>query len=99
MLCRVADEPVVVLKFPPKKPGNGVEGKTEMTRGLVREGRRRAKSAGGCKGVKFIRKSRKPFERAAENKPSRTKRTGKYRKVPLGTGIVAATVLIWSKRR
>jgi hypothetical protein len=31
MLCRVADEPVVVMKFPPKKPGNGVEGKTGMT--------------------------------------------------------------------
>ena len=31
MLCRVADESVVVLKFPPTKPGNGVEGKTEMT--------------------------------------------------------------------
>jgi len=57
MPCRVADEPVVVMKFPPMKPGNGVEDKTEMTCGQVRRGRRRAKSIGGCEGVKFIRKS------------------------------------------
>lgn len=31
MVCRVADEPVVVMKFPPAKPGNGVEEKTETT--------------------------------------------------------------------
>jgi len=30
MICRVADEPVVVKKFQPMKPGNGVEDKTEM---------------------------------------------------------------------
>jgi len=55
-LCRVADEPVVVLKFPPVKPGNGVEDKTEMTCGQVRRGCRKAKSVGSCKGGKFIRK-------------------------------------------
>lgn len=37
-LCRVADEPVVVLKFPPVKPGNGVEDKTEMTCNLSLQG-------------------------------------------------------------
>ena len=29
--CGVADEPVVVMKFRPLKPGDGVEDKTEMT--------------------------------------------------------------------
>jgi hypothetical protein len=32
MLCGVADEPVVVLKSLPVKPGNGAEEKTGMTR-------------------------------------------------------------------
>ena len=32
MRCEVADEPVVVLKSRPVKPGNGVEDKTERTR-------------------------------------------------------------------
>ena len=31
----VADEPVVVMKFRPVKPGNGVEDKTETTRRLL----------------------------------------------------------------
>jgi len=38
MLCRVADEPVVVLKSLPVKAGNGVEDKTEMTRSYVCRG-------------------------------------------------------------
>lgn len=32
MRCKVADEPVVVMKFRPVKPGNGVEDKIETTR-------------------------------------------------------------------
>jgi hypothetical protein len=36
--CRVADEPVVVVKYPPEKPGNGVEDKTDTTCGPVRRG-------------------------------------------------------------
>lgn len=32
MRCKVADEPVVVMKSRPVKPGNGVEDKIEMTR-------------------------------------------------------------------
>ena len=35
MRCKVADEPVVVKKSRPVKPGNGVEEKTEMTRWLL----------------------------------------------------------------
>ncbi len=35
--CEVADESVVVMKFRPVKPGNSVEGKTGMTRRLVRQ--------------------------------------------------------------
>ena len=31
MRCGVAEEPVVVMKFRPAKPGDGVEDKTEMT--------------------------------------------------------------------
>lgn len=34
--CQVAYEPVVVMKSRPVKPGNGVEGKTEMNSGLSR---------------------------------------------------------------
>jgi hypothetical protein len=59
MLCRVADEPVVVMKFPPVKPGNGVEEKTETTCSHDCRGCWRAKSAGSCEGVKFYRKFRK----------------------------------------
>ncbi len=32
MRCGVSDEPIVVMKSRPMKPGNGVEDKTEMTR-------------------------------------------------------------------
>ena len=32
MRCEVADEPVLVLKSRPVKPGNGMEEKTEATR-------------------------------------------------------------------
>lgn len=35
MRCKVADEPVVVMKSRPVKPGNGVEDKTETTRWLL----------------------------------------------------------------
>ncbi|MBF0203302.1 MAG: hypothetical protein HQK67_03085 [Desulfamplus sp.] len=54
MLCRVADDPVVVLKFLPEKPGNGVEDKTEMTCGVIHRSCQRDKRADGCEGVKFI---------------------------------------------
>lgn len=49
MLCRVADEPVVVLKSLPEKPGNGVEDKTKMICSRVFAGAvGEAKSAGSC---------------------------------------------------
>lgn len=38
MSYKVADDPVVVMKFRPVKAGNSVEGKTEMTQQLVVEG-------------------------------------------------------------
>jgi len=61
-LCRVADEPVVVLKFPPVKPGNSVEDKTEMICGKVHRDCLAAKSAGRREGGKFIRKFWNLFE-------------------------------------
>lgn len=54
MLCRVADEPVVVMKSPPKKPGNGAEEKTGMTCIMVYRDCRPAKSPCNCEGGKFI---------------------------------------------
>lgn len=53
MRCEVADEPIVVLKLQPMKPGNGVEGKTEVTRRQVRGEKAQAKSGVFCEGVKF----------------------------------------------
>ena len=52
MRCEVADEPVVVKKSRPVKPGNSVEDKTEMTRWLVHLGVSMAKSLTTCEGVK-----------------------------------------------
>lgn len=49
--CEVADEPVVVRKFRPVKPGNSVEDKTGMTADLVQ---RRHEHARVCEGVKLI---------------------------------------------
>jgi hypothetical protein len=54
MRCRVADDPVVVMKSPPKKRGNAVEGKTGMTCIIVCRGFREAKSPWNCEGGKFI---------------------------------------------
>jgi hypothetical protein len=50
----VADEPVVVMKFPPVKPGNGVEEKTGTTCIKVYRDCREAKSLCNCEGGKFI---------------------------------------------
>ena len=36
--CEVADESVVVNKARPKKPSNGVEGKTELTISITSDG-------------------------------------------------------------
>jgi len=52
MQCKVADDPVVVMKSRPMKASNGVEGKTGMNLGEIRGGRRRPKAASGCEGVK-----------------------------------------------
>ena len=52
MWCGVSDEPIVVMKSQPAKPGNSVEGKTEMTRWLVHLGVSMAKSLTTCEGVK-----------------------------------------------
>lgn len=52
MRCGVSDEPIVVMKSRPVKPGNGVEEKTEMTRWLVCLGAGMAKSPPACEGVK-----------------------------------------------
>lgn len=51
MRCEVADEPVVVQKLRPLKPGNGVEGKTGVTRWHPSiGGTRRPKAACFAKG-------------------------------------------------
>ena len=42
--CEVADEPVVVMKSQPVKPGNSVEDKTETTTGMNAVGLVQAKS-------------------------------------------------------
>ena len=53
MTCRVADEPVVVMKSRPVKPGNSVEGKTGMTASRVWWDRGEPKAVTGCEGVKY----------------------------------------------
>ena len=52
MRCEVADEPVVVMKSWPVKPGNGVEDKTETTRWVLTWGPARSKALRDCEGVK-----------------------------------------------
>ena len=52
MRCEVADEPVVVMKSRPVKPGNGVEDKTEMTRWRLAWGPTGSKALMACEGVK-----------------------------------------------
>lgn len=50
MRCEVADDPVVVMKSRPVKPGNGVEGKTKTTRWSLPGGRARQKRHGLRRG-------------------------------------------------
>jgi hypothetical protein len=52
MTCRVADEPVVVMKSRPVKPGNSVEVKTGMTASSVWRACGEPKAVMGCEGVK-----------------------------------------------
>ena len=52
MGCKVADDPVVVMKFRPMKASNGVEGKTGMNLGEIRGDRRRPKAVSRREGVK-----------------------------------------------
>jgi hypothetical protein len=52
MTCRVADEPVVVMKSRPVKPGNSVEGKTGMTASTDWWDRGEPKAVVGREGVK-----------------------------------------------
>jgi hypothetical protein len=49
----VADDPVVVNKSRPEKPGNRVEEKTAMTAGLVLPGDRTPKASAVAKGRSF----------------------------------------------
>ena len=53
MRCEVADEPVVVMKSRPVKPGNGVEDKTEMTRRRLAWRSAGSKALRACEGVKL----------------------------------------------
>lgn len=51
--CEVADEPVVVKKSRPEKPGNRVEEKTATTSDLVQAGDRSPKASIVAKGGSF----------------------------------------------
>jgi hypothetical protein len=51
--CEVADDPVVVSKSRPMKPGNRVEEKTATTSGLVQAGGRSPKAPTVAKGRSF----------------------------------------------
>jgi len=51
--CRVADEPVVAMKFRPAKAREGVEGKTGTIRSKVCGDGRWPKATAGCEGAKF----------------------------------------------
>jgi|CXWJ01.1.fsa_nt_gi hypothetical protein len=53
MRCEVADEPVVVNKSRPEKPGNRVEEKTAMTSSLVSASDRLPKASNTAKGGSF----------------------------------------------
>ncbi len=57
MLCRVADDSVVVIKFRPMKASDGMEEKTGMTLHLLQWGVGDAKSVHICEGMKFERRS------------------------------------------
>jgi hypothetical protein len=48
--CEVADDPVVVRKSWPEKPGNRVEGKTATTSGSVQTSGRLSKASVVAKG-------------------------------------------------
>ena len=52
MRCEVADEPVVVMKFLPMKPGNGVEDKTGTSSDVIQDDRYWPKAVLGCEGGK-----------------------------------------------
>lgn len=70
MFCRVTDEPVVVVKYPPEKPGNGVEDKTDTTCGLVRRGWRRSQKRRWLRrGEVHLKVPQIRWNRLAENKP------------------------------
>ena len=51
--CEVADDPVVVSKLRPEKPGNRVEEKTATTSDLVWTGNRLPKASVVAKGRSF----------------------------------------------
>jgi len=51
--CEVADDPVVVRKSRPEKPGNRVEDKTAMTSGLVLASGRMPQDSAVAKGRSF----------------------------------------------
>ena len=54
MRCEVTDEPVVVMKSRPMKPGNGVEEKTKTTRRPLAWGLARSKALRVCEGAKSM---------------------------------------------
>lgn len=53
MWCEVADDPVVVKKSRPEKPGNRVEDKTATTSSLVWAGNGQPKASAVAKGRSF----------------------------------------------
>ena len=85
MRCRVADDPGVVMKFPPMKPGNGVEGKTGMTCILYTGISGKPKAPGIAKGGSSLKSLGRHEVESVGNKPP--DEAGTYRMVPLGRGL------------
>ena len=84
MTCRVADEPVVVMKSRPVKPGNSVEDKTGMTASTVWWTCGEPKATTGCEGVKYQLKGDEG-QSDGDLSVQAGGRTGASRTGPLGT--------------
>jgi hypothetical protein len=86
----VADDPVVVSKSRPEKPGNRVEDKTVTTFGLVQTGDRLPKASAVAKGRSF----KEVFQGEKSNTCS-TSEGRPFRNHPSGTPLTRA-LLDWT---
>ena len=77
--CEVADDPVVVRKSQPEKPGNRVEDKTAMTSGLDLASGRMPKASAVAKGRSFkevFRGEKSTTRSTSEGRPFRNHPSG-----------------------